>query len=237
MSVKIPDTTEKVPTATFALDINTLNTRHLPPLTEKQFAFVDLLARGYPVTTAYSKVYEENKAPNKWTGVAGFRLSHNEKIAKWVNAIRSHQVRSVALNLDDHLLELHNLREMAKEQGKLHVALQAERLRGKASGLYDVTSTVLMGDVNELYRQITEHTKDANPLAVTLEGQALPTTEQAEADSTGAANNNPLAVSFDPQELASLEQEAKGQGLKVKGLEYEDELDDLLGFEGDPAGG
>lgn len=238
MAASMPKTADNAPLAAFEVDLDGINTRHLPVLTEKQFAFVQLMARGHPITRAYSIVYEDGSTQSKWTGSKAFRLSYNPKIAKWLTAIRSHQVRNIAVNLEEHLRELYNIRELAKEEGKLHTALQAERLRGKASGLYDTTSTVLMGDVNELYRQITEHTKDNNPLAVTIEGQSMEVPAGAHTDSSAQEAKSPLAVDFNPQELASLEQEAAEKGLKVNDLEYDDEgeLEEVLGFKGPQAG-
>lgn len=229
MAEAVPETHEKVPVVHPEVQLSAMRLSHLPQLTEKQMGFVDMIARGYTPTKAYRVVYEPEKGSNRWQGPQAMRLMANKKIEKWLNAIRRQQMLTITTTLEEHLLELKNLREMAKDEGKLHVALQAERLRGKASGLYDSTSTVLMGDINELYRQITEHTKTSNPLAVTIEGETVDMQPGDTNTQTNADSGGPLSVDFNPQELASLEQEASDQGLKVEGLEYEDELEELMG--------
>jgi len=66
----------------------------------------------------------------------GAELLRNPKVAERI-AVLQESVRTINLvTMESHLMELSTIRDLAKAQGQLKVALGAEELRGKAAGYY-----------------------------------------------------------------------------------------------------
>ena len=106
-------------------------------LTPRQDLFARLVAEGKSQADAYREAYPKSQ---KWTDravwVKASALANSDKVAVRVSNLRQEAQERSVLTLETHLNELELLREMAKEQGNLNAAIQAEISRGKATGLY-----------------------------------------------------------------------------------------------------
>lgn len=107
----------------------------LPPLSldEDSFALA-VIEYGGNVATAYQSVFGDNiKSPT----ARGRALLALPQVQRRIVEL-SDTIKEVTLvSLGSHLQELAQIRDIAKIQGQLKVALQAERTRGEVTGLYD----------------------------------------------------------------------------------------------------
>jgi len=113
---------------------NTPEEPALPPLTVEQ----DMFALAYieecgDVRAAYRAVYGKDAPTPTARGLQMLSLPQvTARVAELSDSIKEAALVSVGI----HLQELANIRELAKAQGQLKVALQAERNRGEVGGLY-----------------------------------------------------------------------------------------------------
>ena len=108
----------------------------LPRLTNKQQAFLDSILSGMSDKDAYIEAYDCENMADRSIRVAAARLRVNASIAQH---LRCHQLYGFArgqVTLEEHILELTRIREMALETGNYGAAVNAEVNRGKASGLH-----------------------------------------------------------------------------------------------------
>jgi len=133
------------------------NDDDLPDLTPQQMEFVRHLLDGKTATDAYRASYStENMLANTiWS--AASRLRSDTKVAAWLATARMANLGSAKVTLEGHVAELERLREIALGSGNVGAAVQAEHLRGKATGHYveqirDVTETDPMKTLEELSR-------------------------------------------------------------------------------------
>lgn len=127
------------PVSTEIVDISPENTiveePALPPLSvdEDSFALAVIEYSGN-VAAAYRSVFgEEIRSPSA-RGQALMALPQvQHRIQELSVAVRDSALVSIGM----HLQELATIRDMAKMQGQLKIALQAERTRGEVTGLYD----------------------------------------------------------------------------------------------------
>jgi len=105
-------------------------------LTTRQDLFARLIAEGKSQAEAYREAYPKSQ---KWTDKAVWNRSsalaaHSEVLGR-VSKLRQEAADSTKLTLESHLKELELLRDMAKEQGNIGAAIQAETVRGKHGGV------------------------------------------------------------------------------------------------------
>ena len=107
----------------------------LPPLSVDEDSFaLAVIECGGNLAAAYRSVFG-NDVGNP--GARGQTLMMLPQVAHRITEL-SHMVRESAMvSMGMHLQELAVIRDMAKVQGQLKVALQAERTRGEVTGLYD----------------------------------------------------------------------------------------------------
>lgn len=112
------------------------NADELPELTPQQMEFVRHLLDGKTATDAYRSAYNTaNMVANSiWTEAS--KLRHDPKVAQWLAAARMANLGTAKVTLEGHLTELERLKEIAVSTGNVGAAVQAEQLRGKASGYY-----------------------------------------------------------------------------------------------------
>lgn len=107
----------------------------LPPLSvdEDSFALAVIEYSGN-VAAAYRAVFGEDvKSP----GARGNALMALPQVAHRVQELSETIKQSTLISMGVHLQELAIIRDMAKHQGQLKVALSAERTRGEVAGLYN----------------------------------------------------------------------------------------------------
>jgi len=110
---------------------------NLPVLTPQQHSFFELIIAGMGPVEAYRQAYPTSLT---WTQnalwVEACRMRANPKIALWVNTVRLQGSNSAIASLEDHTQEMRSLRDEARQTGNYGAAVQAEKARGQASGLY-----------------------------------------------------------------------------------------------------
>lgn len=114
---------------------NTPEEPALPPLTPEQDLFaLAMIECGGNVTAAARAVFGEDvKSPK----ARGTMLMSLPQVAARVADLSGSLREQVYISIGTHVQELAEIRDLAKAQGQLKVALQAERTRGEVTGLYD----------------------------------------------------------------------------------------------------
>ena len=106
-------------------------------LTQAQENFARLYVELGNAAEAYRQAYPKSQ---KWKDQSVWAKSsalvNSDKVSIRVSKLRHEAKERSVITLETHLNELELLREMAKEQGNLNAAIQAEVSRGKAKGLY-----------------------------------------------------------------------------------------------------
>lgn len=107
----------------------------LPPLSVDEDSFaLAMIEYGGNVSAAYRSVFGEDvRSP----GARGQALLVLPQVQHRIQELSTAVKESAMVSMGMHLQELAQIRDMAKIQGQLKVALQAERTRGEVTGLYD----------------------------------------------------------------------------------------------------
>lgn len=134
----------------------------LPDLTEKEQKFLEGLLQNKPATVAYREAFDCSSMLGTSIQVAASRLRHNSKLSLWLSAARKAYLGSAVITIESHARELERLREIAIDSGNVGAAVQAEQLRGKATGLYvdrhmDVTPAEPTRTFAEVLKLFPEH--------------------------------------------------------------------------------
>lgn len=108
----------------------------LPNLTPQQMQFVEGLLGGKTATDAYKAAYDCSSMGANSIWVEASRLRANSNIALWLSMARQAHLGAGILTLEGHLRELDRLKELCINGKNYGAAVQAEQLRGKASGHY-----------------------------------------------------------------------------------------------------
>lgn len=114
---------------------NTPEEPALPPLSidEDSFALA-VIEYGGNLASAYRSVFGDDvKAPT----ARGQALLALPQVQYRIQELSTTIKEAALVSLGSHVQELAQIRDMAKVQGQLKVALQAERTRGEVTGLYD----------------------------------------------------------------------------------------------------
>lgn len=123
-------------------------------LTAKQEAFCLAVVSGMSHSDAYRAAYD-SKGTNETVHQRGYELSVNSKVVARIAELRAPAIKAVQITLEEHLRDLQELRQAAKEAGQLSAAITAEVARGKASGLYVDRSEISGKDGKPLVESIT----------------------------------------------------------------------------------
>lgn len=120
----------------------------LPELNEAQHAFMMAILDGLTASDAYRSAYPHSRA---WTDnalwVNACRARSSPKVSLWLQAIRQQESYSAIATLDQHTTRLEGLAQRAEAAGNYGAAVQAEKARGQASGLYvDRSETRITAD-------------------------------------------------------------------------------------------
>ena len=106
-------------------------------LTDQQEAFAQAFASGKSQADAYREAYP---ASQKWTAKTlwskASQLAKHDLVLARVAELRAPAVAAAGMTLESHLAELERLKQLALARNKVDIAVRAEELRGKASGLY-----------------------------------------------------------------------------------------------------
>lgn len=132
-------------------------TEELSELTPKQMKFVEGILSGKSSTDAYRAAYDCSRSAASTVWPNACRLRSDSKVSAMLVAARKAGLGNAKLTLERHISELERLREIALESGNVGAAVQAEQLRGKASGHYierysDVTESDPMNVLHELHK-------------------------------------------------------------------------------------
>ena len=103
---------------------------------------------GYPPKSAHSRAYElcsPKHCPHVVNEIARYRDELDEQYG---------------VNYKRHLKDMHRLREICIEQGALSAAVQAEKNRGLAEGLYVSKSEIRTGTIDQMSREDVEKELD-----------------------------------------------------------------------------
>jgi hypothetical protein len=108
----------------------------LPELTAQQARFVEGLLAGKSASDAYRAAYDCSNMGQHTIWTAASKLKCSNAVTMWLSAGRKAYLGTATVTIDGHVRELERLKELALEAGNHGAAIQAEQLRGKASGLY-----------------------------------------------------------------------------------------------------
>ena len=115
-------------------------------LTQKQENFCLAYIETGNASEAYRRAYEADGMKPETVNRKAKELLDNGKIRARLVELRKPAIEGAQVTLEQHLKDLEELRELAKEFGKYGPAIQAEIARGKASGLY-VEHAKIDGDI------------------------------------------------------------------------------------------
>lgn len=112
-----------------------------PPLTSEEDAFcLAVVEYGGNLPAAYRAVFvnEDEEKPKSRTA---YLMAAHELVSRPEVALRIKELNTVVndhalVSLGSHLMELADIRDLAKHTGQLKVALGAETKRGEAAGFY-----------------------------------------------------------------------------------------------------
>lgn len=109
----------------------------LPELTPQQHKFMMGILEGMTAADAHREAYPSSRT---WTDnalwVGACRLRADPKVQLWLKTVRRQAAHSHVATLEDHTRELNRLKEASMRTGNYGAAVQAEKARGQASGLY-----------------------------------------------------------------------------------------------------
>ena len=105
-------------------------------LTLKQEAFVLAYLETGNASEAYRRAYDAEDMDAQAIAVEAHKLRKHPKIANRLNGLQEKAETKAILSLEDHMTELLNLRELAKQNGQVSAAIKAEELRGKLRRFY-----------------------------------------------------------------------------------------------------
>ena len=109
----------------------------MPALTSQQEKFAQCVASGMNQSDAYRAAYKVRPATKPMSvNQQASELMRNPDITSRVEEIRKPIVEDARITLREHLEELRELRELAKQENQLSAAIKAEESRGKACGHY-----------------------------------------------------------------------------------------------------
>lgn len=107
----------------------------LPPLTLDQDSFaLAVIECGGNLAAAYRSVFGADVAN---PGAKARTLMALPQVVARITELNTVVKESALVSMSMHLQELAEIRDLAKIQGQLKIALQSERARGEVSGLYD----------------------------------------------------------------------------------------------------
>lgn len=108
----------------------------LPELTPQRREFVFLMLQGKTASDSYRAAFDCSNSTDRTVWCEASKLKHNPDVAQWLAVARKAGMGAAKVTLDGHVSELERLREIAIDSGNIGAAVQAEQLRGKASGHY-----------------------------------------------------------------------------------------------------
>lgn len=108
----------------------------LPELTPQQTDFVRAILAGKSATEAYREAYDCSNMALTTIWSRASEMKRHGKVSVWIREARKAKLGTAVLTIDSHIQELERLREIALETGNVGAAVQAEQLRGKATGIY-----------------------------------------------------------------------------------------------------
>lgn len=126
----------------------------LPDLTPQQMHFVEGILAGKTASDAYRDAYDCSNSKPTTVNAEASRLRAHPNIATWIAEARKAHLGKAVLTVDEHMLELARLREIAIERDALNAAVSAEHLRGKVAGHYTERIEVTRNDPASLLAQI-----------------------------------------------------------------------------------
>jgi len=113
-------------------------------LTQKQENFCLSYIETGNASEAYRRAYDAENMKEATVNNKSHVLLKNGDITARLSELRAPVVAKAQITLEQHLIDLKRLRDLAEASEKFGPAVQAEMARGKASGLY-VDKTELTG--------------------------------------------------------------------------------------------
>jgi hypothetical protein len=132
----------------------------LPELTDRQMRFVESILAGKTASDAYRAAYDCSKSQDNTVWVNASKLRSDANVALWLSAARKAGLGRAAVTLEGHICELERLREIAIDSGNVGAAVQAEQLRGKASGHYTENVNITHSEPASILDEIRKQSPD-----------------------------------------------------------------------------
>src|SRR6185437_15369196 len=126
----------------------------LPDLTPQQRKFVEGILAGKTATDAYREAYDCSGSQNNTIWANASRLRADSNVAAWLYQARTAGLGHATVTLQGHVAELERLREIALKTGNVGAAVQAEQLRGKATGHYTENLNIVTSDPLDMIKEI-----------------------------------------------------------------------------------
>ena len=124
-------------------------------LTERQKLFVDIFTKNEGRLTPTECARQAGYKPDR-AHVTASELLNPGKYPKVVEAVTKRRIeidKTNEVKLNKHVNELARLREKAFEDGSYSAAVNAERLRGQAAGLYVERKEIRTGSIDSMSRE------------------------------------------------------------------------------------
>lgn len=141
-----------------------ISDEEMPELTANEQEFVYAMLAGSTASEAYRTAYDCSNMAKKSIWTEASRVKNRPDVSLWLDAAKMASVTHARCTYDGHLTELDRLKTIAVRSGNIGAAVQAEQLRGKASGFYvdyraDVTPRTPLDSLKEIAKVSPEIAK------------------------------------------------------------------------------
>ena len=144
---------------------------NLLPLTAKEEKYCLLRYEGYSKIDAYRGSYDASKSTGPTCSKAAWTIEQKPKIRERIKELREIAREQTAYTLGEHVQELKNLAQEAKENGNYGAAVNCLVNVGKACGLY--TENISVKSEELAPAALISQIRTANPAMADMLEQSL----------------------------------------------------------------
>ena len=120
----------------FLMTDQTTKEQELPELTPQRHKFVECLLQDKTASDAYRIAFNCENMSDNALRVEASRLKRDPNVALWLKAAKEHSLIQRVYGLQEHLRDLEEAKQLAKDTGNVGAYVKATELLGRASGVY-----------------------------------------------------------------------------------------------------